>query len=503
VYRNGAKVGTSTSASYTDTGLTASTQYSYTVDAFDAAGDTSARSGALTVSTAAAPCNGDCVPPSAPTGLLAASETASTIAFSWTAATDNVGVTGYKVLRDGAQVGTPTATSFTDTGLSAAGQHSYTVEAVDAAGNVSAASGALTVSTTAAGTTGYEAESPANTLAGGALLASASAASGGEVVGYVGNGGTLTFPNVSAATAGRYTLGIAYIDGDAGRSATVTVDGTASSLSFTGTNDSNWNRVQTLTTTVSLNASGTNTIVFSNPGGWAPDIDQITLAPASGGGDTTPPSVPTGLTSTAHTASSVSLSWTASTDNVGVTGYQVLRNGTQVGTTTATSFTDIGLTASTQYSYTVKAYDAAGNVSAASGALSVTTSAASSATTYEADAAANVLAGGAKVMACAACADGHDVGYVGNGGTLTFTGVSKTVAGSYTLTIAYVDGDAGRSATVTVNGVATTVTFPGTNDGNWNNVQTTSVTVGLSAGTNTVVFSNPSGWAPDISTITV
>ena len=503
VYRNGAKVGTSTSTSYTDSGLTASTQYSYSVDAFDAAGDTSAKSATLTVSTAAAPCNGDCVPPSAPAGLIASAETASTIGFSWTASTDNTGVTGYKVLRDGTQAGTTTATSFTDTGLTAAGQHSYTVQAVDAAGNVSAASGALSVATTATGTTGYEAESRADTLAGGAALAPASAASGGLAVGYVGNGGTLTFPGVSASTAGRYTVTVAYIDGDAGRSATLAVNGAASTLTFPGTNDGNWNRVQTLTTTVSLNASGTNTLVFSNPGGWAPDFDQITVAAGGGGGDTTAPSVPTGLAASSRTSGSIGLTWTASTDNVGVAGYQVLRNGTQVGTTTTASFTDVGLTASTQYSYTVKAYDAAGNVSAASAALSVSTTAASSATTYEADAAANVLAGGAKVMACAACADGHDVGYVGNGGTLTFTGVTKAAAGGYTLTIVYVDGDAGRSATVTVNGVATTVTFPGTNDGNWNNVQTTSVTVNLSAGTNSIVFSNPGGWAPDLSTITV
>ncbi|MFJ6213093.1 cellulase family glycosylhydrolase [Streptomyces sp. NPDC092296] len=94
-------------------------------------------------------------------------------------------------------------------------------------------------------------------------------------------------------------------------------------------------------------------------------------------GDTTAPTAPTNVTSPSKTANSVSLSWTASTDNVGVTGYQIFRNGTQVGTSTTTSYTDSGLTASTAYSYTVKARDAAGNVSAASAALSVTTSASS------------------------------------------------------------------------------------------------------------------------------
>jgi mannan endo-1,4-beta-mannosidase len=92
--------------------------------------------------------------------------------------------------------------------------------------------------------------------------------------------------------------------------------------------------------------------------------------------DTSPPSAPTGLRVTGTTASSVSLSWTASTDNTGVTGYQIFRGGTQVGTSTTTSFTSSGLTASTAYSFTVRARDAAGNTSAASTAVTGTTTAA-------------------------------------------------------------------------------------------------------------------------------
>jgi len=92
-----------------------------------------------------------------------------------------------------------------------------------------------------------------------------------------------------------------------------------------------------------------------------------------GGGDTTPPSAPANLTVTGTTASSVSLAWSASTDNVGVTGYDVFRGSTKVTTATGTSFTDAGLSASTTYTYTVKARDAAGNVSAASNQVSATT----------------------------------------------------------------------------------------------------------------------------------
>jgi chitodextrinase len=95
---------------------------------------------------------------------------------------------------------------------------------------------------------------------------------------------------------------------------------------------------------------------------------------SSGGGDTTAPSTPSNLAVTGTTASSASLSWSPSTDNVGVAGYRVYRNGSQVGTTTGTSYTDSGLSASTQYTYTVAAYDAAGNVSGQSGGVTATTS---------------------------------------------------------------------------------------------------------------------------------
>ncbi|WP_274536107.1 cellulase family glycosylhydrolase [Streptomyces sp. CB03234] len=96
--------------------------------------------------------------------------------------------------------------------------------------------------------------------------------------------------------------------------------------------------------------------------------------------DTTAPTAPAGLTSTAKTSTSVSLSWTAATDNVRVTGYDVYRGTVKVNAApvTGTTYTDTGLTPSTAYSYSVRARDAAGNVSAPSAVLSVTTDAGSS-----------------------------------------------------------------------------------------------------------------------------
>jgi endoglucanase len=96
--------------------------------------------------------------------------------------------------------------------------------------------------------------------------------------------------------------------------------------------------------------------------------------PGGGTPDTQPPTVPGNLRVTGTTASSVSLAWDASTDDVsGVTGYQVFRGTTQVGTPTGLTFTDPGLTANTTYSYTVRAVDGTGKVSAASAAVQATT----------------------------------------------------------------------------------------------------------------------------------
>src|SRR2546425_1113195 len=89
--------------------------------------------------------------------------------------------------------------------------------------------------------------------------------------------------------------------------------------------------------------------------------------------DLTPPSVPTNLSASAVSSSQMNLSWTASTDNVGVAGYTIYRGGSQIATTSLTSYSDTGLSPSSTYSYTVVAYDAAGNVSALSVAASAAT----------------------------------------------------------------------------------------------------------------------------------
>ncbi|MBG0874906.1 alpha-galactosidase [Burkholderia sp. 9777_1386] len=126
---------------------------------------------------------------------------------------------------------------------------------------------------------------------------------------------------------------------------------------------------------------------------------------------------------------------------------------------------------------------------------------------YEAEAAGNTLGGKARVASCGTCAGGQVVGYIGNGdgttnGTLTINGISAAADGTYSVSVAYANGDATpRSAQLSFNGAApVTVSFPST--GGWGNVSTLKVTGAFKQGsTNTLKFSNPTGWAPNIDGI--
>jgi acid phosphatase type 7 len=185
----------------------------------------------------------DTTPPTAPTNLTATAVSASQVNLSWSASADDVGVSGYKVYRNGAFLANATSTSYADTTTQAGTTYSYAVYAYDAAGNVS----------------------PASNMA------------------------TVTTPSVT---------------------------------------------------------------------------------------DTQPPSTPSGLVATAATASQVNLAWNTATDDVGVAGYTVYRNGAAIATTSgpsATTYSDTTVSPSTTYTYTVDAFDAAGNHSPQSASALVTT----------------------------------------------------------------------------------------------------------------------------------
>jgi endonuclease I/chitodextrinase len=185
----------------------------------------------------------DTTPPSAPTSLVASNIATTSFTLSWIASTDNVGVTGYEVYQGTTLKTTITGTSVSITGLSASTFYSFSVRAKDAAGNTSASSTTINVTT---------------------------------------------------------------------------------------------------------------------------------AAPA----DITAPSVPNNLSATSITQTSCVLNWSTSTDNIGVTAYEIYQGSTLKTSVTNNSYSVTGLVAGTTYSFTVKAKDAAGNLSASSNAISVTTTAA-------------------------------------------------------------------------------------------------------------------------------
>ena len=114
------------------------------------------------------------------------------------------------------------------------------------------------------------------------------------------------------------------------------------------------------------------------------DVQTYTFSGSGGSGDTSAPTAPGNLTAVAASPTRVNLGWTASTDNVGVTGYTITRNGATLTTTggTATSFTDATAAPHTSYTYSVRATDAAGNLSPASNSATVTTPAGGSTFTF-------------------------------------------------------------------------------------------------------------------------
>src|SRR6185295_6159760 len=140
---NFVQIATPAGTTFGNTGLLAATTYSYRVKAVDAANNVSVNySTVATATTQSAP--PDTTPPSTVTGLTATAVSATQINLTWTAATDNVGVTGYRVERcqgagcsTFAQIATPSTNSYSDPGLTAGTSYSYRVKAVDAATNVS------------------------------------------------------------------------------------------------------------------------------------------------------------------------------------------------------------------------------------------------------------------------------------------------------------------------------------------------------------------------------
>jgi len=144
VFRDNVKIATSSATSYLDTGLSPNTVHSYYVVAYDAANNLSPASDSVSATTPA-----DTTAPSAPANLTATAASNTRVDLVWTASTDNIGVTGYQIFRNGAQIATAASTSYADTTVLANTTYTYSIRAVDAAGNVSDWSNTAIVTTPA------------------------------------------------------------------------------------------------------------------------------------------------------------------------------------------------------------------------------------------------------------------------------------------------------------------------------------------------------------------
>jgi fibronectin type 3 domain-containing protein len=195
-----------------------------------------------------------------------------------------------------------------------------------------------------------------------------------------------------------------------------------------------------------------------------------TLAPST---DTQAPTQPTNLSATAVNRQRIDLTWTASTDNVGVVGYQIFRNGSPLDVATTNSYTDSTVTASTTYTYSVVAFDAAGNNSTASSSAQATTPA-NATPTWSAISAQTLIVGDSYTLDVApSCSDAdadtlvfsNPSGLISSISGLAFSGsiisgVPTTAGQSLTATIRASDGFASADTTIAFATYNADVTAP-------------------------------------------
>ena len=339
---NFVQVGTSTTTTYNDTGLTGSNSYSYRVRATDAASNLGPYSSTATASTPAAT-------PSAPSNLTATAASSTQVNLSWTVSTE-VGGTISKYLVERcqgtgcttfAQIGTSTSATYADSGLIGSTVYQYRVRAQDSVGTLGP------YSSTAAATTAAPVITAPQSLA-------ATVVSAAQI-------------NLSwtAATETGGTIGSYLVERCAGASCTSFAQiGTSTTTTYTDTGLSG-------STSYSYRVRAKDTA--GNTGPYSTTASATTTAPVI--------SAPGSLAATAASSSQINLAWTASTETGGtIASYLVERctgaactSFAQVGTSTTTTYSDTGLTASTSYSYRVRAKDAAGNTGPYSTTASATT----------------------------------------------------------------------------------------------------------------------------------
>jgi hypothetical protein len=262
----------------------------------------------------------DTTPPSPPTSLAATGTTVKATNLSWTASTDDTAVTGYDIFQGSTQIGTSLTNSYPVSGLNPSTAYAFKVRAHDAVPNNSGFSNIVNVTTLADTTAPSAPTNPQITTQATSATLTWTASTDDVTVGgydiFQSNGTT----KISTTTNNTYTVtgltpGTPYVFKVQAFDTASPTPNRSAQVSFSGTTISD------------------------------------TQAPSKPGLNNTP----------AKTNTTVTLSWTASTDNIAVTRYDILDGTTVVGTTTGLSNTVTNLTPGSTHSFTVKAYDAAQN----------------------------------------------------------------------------------------------------------------------------------------------
>lgn len=345
----------------------------------------------------------DTTPPTTPTNLIATATDPTNVDLAWNESIDDVGVTGYQVFRDGSLLTTtPAVTGHSDPTASPLATYQYEVRAIDAAGNVSGASNAVSVTTP--GIAGPITLSPAADTYVDSSQPDRNFGESSEIRtdGLPDVSGFLRFePSDVSAVSSKATLRIfansANILGVEVRpvhdqpweESTLTfgnmpevLDVAGSSGPITAGTWVEWDVTSLVSTgpvTIALTSpSFTATSLASresaNPPQLALNFEGSPSPPPPPSPDTTPPTTPTNLSAVATTPERIDLTWTASTDEVGVTGYEIYRNDSLLSTTgSVTTYADTTVAPETTYQYSVRARDAAGNVSDPSNSATATT----------------------------------------------------------------------------------------------------------------------------------
>ncbi len=302
---------------YTDNAPAGS--HTYSVSAYDSEGNTSGQSAPSQVITLVQD-----QPPTAPTNITFI-PSSSSVAFSWDAATDNIAVIGYYIYRNGQKLilqNAITGTSFTDTGLATGYTYSYQIGAYNAQGYITR-SAPINVTTifditppsapsnvTAKAISSSEIDLSWHPATDNIAVVNYAVYRNSQLLGYV-NGTSTTYADTGLSANTLYSYQIQSVD----------EVGNVSTLSI--------------------------------PPATASTQPQ----------DLTPPSIPSNIQYVSPSTSEIDLSWHSSTDNVGVAGYYIYRDGNEIGSTASTTYADTGLATDTTYQYAIKAYDAAGNIS--------------------------------------------------------------------------------------------------------------------------------------------